>query len=301
MPRSNAVFKESYNRALAHLEQAGPGANLPSETGFAERWGISRTTVRAILERLQSQGLIEWEGRHKKVLRRPERAEYFCEEETRTPAEKVEQRFMEHVVGGDLAPGTVLRESELAREFGASPSAVREFLIRFSRFGLIEKQPNRHWILRGFTRDFAVELFNVREMFELRAFEALLAEPPASPARTEFVAMAPEFQRILDDIESAYLDFPRLDERFHHIPLDLLGNRFIDDFFQVVSMIFHFHYRWNKAGEMDRNRDACREHLAIISAIRAGDTDLAQARFREHLASARRTLLLSIQWDNAPD
>ncbi len=298
MPRSNAVFKESYNRALTFLEQVGPETSLPAETDFAKRWNISRTTVRAILERLQSQGLIEWEGRHKKVLRRPRHSDFFGEDETRTTAEKVEQRFMEHVVGGDLAPGTSLRESELARVFGASPSAVREFLIRFSRFGLIEKQPNRHWVLRGFTRDFAVELFYVREMFELRAFEALLAEPASSPARTELVSMAPEFQRIIDDIETAYLDFPRLDERFHRIPLDLLDNRFIDDFFQVVSMIFHFHYRWNKAGEMDRNLNACCEHLEIISAVRASDDAQARARFREHLDSARRTLLLSIQWDN---
>lgn len=300
MPRSNAVFKESYNRALAFLERADMGADLPSETGFAEQWSVSRTTVRAILERLQSEGLIEWEGRHKRILRKPEMSHYFREEETRTTAQKVEQRFMEHVLGGDLAPGAVLRESELARIFGTSPSAVREFLIRFSRFGLIEKRPNRHWVLRGFTRDFAVELFYVREMFELRAFDALLAESPDSPARSEFVAMAPEFRRVAETITTAYLDFPRLDEAFHRISLNLLDNRFIDDFFQAVSMIFHFHYRWNKADEMERNRLACLEHLAIIAAVEEGNGAQARARFREHLASARRTLLLSIQWDSAP-
>ena len=41
--------------------------------------------------------------------------------------------------------------------------------IRFSRFGLIEKRPNSHWVLKGFTRDFALELTEVREMFELRS------------------------------------------------------------------------------------------------------------------------------------
>lgn len=34
-------------------------------------------------------------------------------------------------------------ESELAREAGASTVSVREFLIGFSRFGLIEKKPNQ--------------------------------------------------------------------------------------------------------------------------------------------------------------
>ena len=75
-----------------------------------------------------------------------------------------------------------INELELARDIGTGTTSVREFLIRFSRFGLIEKRPNSHWILKGFTREFALELTEVREMFELRSaasFAALDADHPA--------------------------------------------------------------------------------------------------------------------------
>ncbi len=297
MSRSNAVYKETYNRCLDFIGEIGLDGSLPPETAFAERWGISRTTVRAVLEHLKDTGLIDWEGRRKTILRLPVATDFYSADETQTTAEKVEAAFMEYVLGGDLAPGTILRESELAREFGASPSAVREFLIRFSRFGLIEKEPNRHWILRGFTQEFAVELFDVREMFETRAFARFCNEGPESESHQALIAMKPDFQRLGDAIETEFMSFPRLDERFHRIVIDLLDNRFVDDFFQIVSMIFHYHYRWNKSDEQERNLTATREHLAVIGAVESGDMTAASAAFHTHLCSARRTLMQSVRWD----
>jgi DNA-binding GntR family transcriptional regulator len=75
-------------------------------------------------------------------------------------------------------PGMQINELELAREIGTGTTSVREFLIRFSRFGLIEKRPNSHWILKGFTREFALELAEVREMFELHSAAEFGRLPP---------------------------------------------------------------------------------------------------------------------------
>ena len=59
--------------------------------------------------------------------------------------------------------------SELAREFDVSTIAIRDYLNRFTRFGLVEKRTNSGWVIRGFTKEFALELFEVRELFELRS------------------------------------------------------------------------------------------------------------------------------------
>eukprot|EP01035_Chromulina_nebulosa_P045549 gene45549-61710_t len=45
----NTLFKEAYNRCLGDLSDRD---NLPSEPELGERYGISRTTVRAILSRM---------------------------------------------------------------------------------------------------------------------------------------------------------------------------------------------------------------------------------------------------------
>ena len=295
--RTNSVYKNTYNSCLDFIKGSGPQSLLPPETTLAKKWGISRTTVRAVLEHLDEEKIISWEGRNKRVLRRPHKSDYFALEETKSAGKRVETAFMEYVLGGDLAPGTILREAELVREFGISTSAVREFLIRFSRFGLIEKKPNRHWVLNGFTRDFASELFDVREMFELRAFATYCDRWPSVDASQAMTALKKEHLDMLETINDDYLKFPNLDEKFHRVFRSALSNRFVDDFYELISLIFHFHYRWKKNDERERNEVAAREHLDVIQSLLANDTQAAQAALRLHLESARRTLMNSVTWD----
>ncbi len=297
MSRDKSTYKETFNRALMLVRDIGPQNALPTEAELSANWGASRTTVRAVLSRLDEMGVIAWQGRQKTVLRPPRKSDFFSSEETTSTSDKVETLFMDYILGGDLKPGTILREVELMREFGASTSVVRELLIRFSRFGLIEKKPNRHWVLRGFTQSFATELFEVREMFELRAFSSFLDAGVGSPEQLELIKLKEEHLAIVENIDAQYLDFPRLDEKFHRTLLKRLNNRFVGDFFDLVSIIFHYHYRWKKTDELERNLCAAYEHLSVIEALERGELDVAKARFVEHLGQGRRTLMASVQWD----
>ena len=49
---------------------------------------------------------------------------------------------MQIVRSGDLLPGQHFTEAEMARQIGASTVSVREFLIGFSRYGLVQKAAN---------------------------------------------------------------------------------------------------------------------------------------------------------------
>ena len=297
MSCSNAIYKETYNRGLGFTRQLGIGATLPSELELSEKWGISRTTVRAVLTHLDETNVIDWTGRSKTVLRKPIKSDYFSVEETLSTSQRVETQFMEYILGGDLKPGAMLRESELVREFGASTSVVREFLIRFSRFGLIQKEPNRHWVLRGFTRAFAIELFDVREMFEIRAFENLVDQAVGSPQHAAVLRLEDDHVRIVQNINAEYLSFPRLDEQFHRCLIDRLHNRFIEDFFGLVSVVFHYHYQWNKRDEKERNLNATMQHLRVIGALKAGEFKKARTALELHLQDTRTTLLNSVPWE----
>lgn len=270
---------------------------LPPETELATKLNTSRTTIRAVLEHLDETKIVLWEGRKKTVLRAPKPQDYFSIEETRSASEKVEKLFMNFILGGDLAPGTILRESELAREFGVSSSAIREYLIRFSRFGLIEKEPNRHWVLLGFTRNFAEELSDVREDFEFRALRNFFERSMAPQVQKELHDLEKAHCELLENIESDYLNFSRLDERFHRLFIEGLNNRFIEDFYELISLIFHYHYRWKKTDEKERNFRATNEHLTVIRALINNDFDAAKDGYALHLNSARSTLLDSVTWD----
>ncbi|MBB3998069.1 GntR family transcriptional regulator [Aureimonas pseudogalii] len=291
MSKPRTLFKDAFNRALDLLAQEKA---LPSESELATRLDVSRTTVRAVLGRMQDIGLIRWENRTKLVLRMPGASDAYPPDETDSLDAIIERGFMRRILAGGAEPGDMIGEADLARDLGVGVSAVREFLIRFSRFGLIEKRRNSQWVLKGFTRDFALELNDVREMFELRSVQRFVELGAAHPAWEALDAIEAEHHAMLAAIDRRYTTFSELDERFHRLIHQASANRFVIDFYDVIAMIFHYHYQWNKTGERERNRAALEEHLRYIAALRSRDAMEAEFYCRRHLRSARETLLQSI-------
>lgn len=291
MARQNTVFKEAYNRCLGDLTGK---ENLPSEPELGEKYGISRTTVRAILSRMRDAGLITWDKRQKNILRHPQDHDYFPNDETNSLNDIIEKSFMRRILTGEIEPGTQINEAELAREIGAGTTSVREFLIRFSRFGLIEKRPNSHWILKGFTMEFALELTEVREMFELRSAAVFATLEGDHPIWEDLDKIEREHRDMLADIGNRYREFSPLDEKFHLLVHRVSGNRFVVDFYDVIAFIFHYHYQWNKAFARARNERALLEHLDYIAALRSRDPVEIERACRIHLRSARETLIESV-------
>jgi DNA-binding GntR family transcriptional regulator len=292
MAKQNTVFKDAYNRTLKLIEETD---TLPSEPELGGLLSVSRTTVRAVLTRLGEVGLVAWDKRSKMVLRRPQQSDYFPDEETSSLSEIIERSFMRRILAGGAQPGMQINELELAREIGIGTTSVREFLIRFSRFGLIEKRPNSHWVLKGFTREFALELTEVREMFELRSAAAFVHLVEEHPAWAELKAVEAQHHALLADIDNRYMEFSELDERFHLLVQKASSNRFIIDFYDIISIVFHYHYQWNKTNARARNQRALEEHLDYISALFSRDAGKIEKACRQHLKSARETLLQSIQ------
>jgi DNA-binding GntR family transcriptional regulator len=291
MTKPNTLFKQAYNGCLQRIEVEHA---LPSEAQLAAGLAVSRTTVRSVLTLLADRGLIRWEQRCKRVLRLPRAEDFFPAGEIDPVAVVIERKVMRRILAEDGVPGGSINEAELAREIGVSTSSVREFLIRFSRFGLIEKRPNSTWILKGFTRDFALELTEVREMFELRSAQAFVRLSAAHSAWQELGQIESQHRDALAAGRLDEPDFCELDERFHRLIHAVSNNRFVVDFYDVIALIFHHHYRWRKPGASARNRIAAEEHLDYIGALKSGDPRAVDAACRAHLRSARDSLLESI-------
>ena len=293
--KPNAVFKRAYNRSLAELSGYAAGDELGSEPEWAVTLGVSRTTVRAVFRALAEVGLIDYGGRRKALLRRPEQGDRYPEGETRPVREIVEKRFMKWILDGDCRPGQQINSLDLARQFGVSTSAIRDYLGGFRQFGLLDKRPNGGWMFKGFTRDFAEELFEVRVMFEQRSAQRFLALPESDPAWASLDRIAKEHLALLVDAETRFDEFPELDERFHRLINDASRNRFIVSFYDIISLIFHYHYQWNKRDERERNIAAIREHLACIEALRSRDRKGVASAVEAHMTTARATLFRAIE------
>ena len=297
MSRSNLTFKSTVNAALASLAKLPRGEALGAEAVLAERWQASRTTVRNVLAHLNEIGLIAWNGREKTLLRAVSEADYFPPDEITNPADQAEEAFLEWILRSDLPPGSTLNESALARQLGQSIGRIRELMIRFQPLGLIDKHPNKYWVLRGFTRDFATEMFDLREMIEKAAIRALVEAAPDSEAMRQMVEMERLHIALLAREDDALGQFPALDSRFHKILCGAAQNRFFDEFAQQISIIVHYHFQWNKRDEVARNRAAIYEHLAVIQACLSGRKADAIQALEAHLKTARRTMMASVNWD----
>lgn len=288
--KSDTVYKRAYNATLDRLADYRKGDQLPSENELSAILAVSRTTVRKVLQQLVESGHVAGAGKTRKAGNRARPADYFPITETVPTSMQVETRFMDWMLRGDTKPGTLINELELARQFGVGTTGIREFLNRFRRFGLIEKRPNAGWLFKGFTEDFAAELFEIRELFELRSVRAFASLPPEDPAWAAMRLLRKEHEELLADIDNRFHDFSDLDNRFHRTITEASPNRFIDDFYDIISLIFHYHYQWNKRDERQRNEVAIGEHLAYIEALLKRDRRMAEAACRHHLASAKMTL-----------
>ncbi len=251
--------------------------------------------MRAVFRALSEAELVGFDGRRKTLLRRPRVSDRFPEAETRPVREIVEKRFMKWILDGDCRPGQQINSLDLARQFGVSTSAIRDYLGGFRQFGLVDKRPNGGWIFKGFTRDFAEDLFEVRVMFEQRSAQCFLALPDSDPSWASLDEIGDEHLTLLEDADTRFDDFPELDERFHRLVNDASRNRFIVSFYDIISLIFHYHYQWNKRDERERNIAAIREHMACIDALKSRDRERVAAAVEAHMTTARSTLLRAIE------
>lgn len=291
--KTDTVFKRAFNNALDLVSKLSDGDPLPSESALSAQLGVSRTTVRKVLAALAEREIMRGSGRRRFVRSSRQAVARFPEAETVPMAAQVEQRFMEWMLRDNARPGTAINELELARQFGIATTGIREFLNRFQRFGLIERRPNGGWEFKGFTRGFALELFEIREMFEVRSAMAFAALPENSPLWQQLEALREEHRVLLGEIERRYHDFSALDSRFHRLINSAAPNRFIDSFYDIITAIFHYHYQWNKQDERQRNEIAIREHLGYIEALLSRNASLVELACRAHLTSAKETLIRS--------
>ncbi len=294
MARTDARFREAYNKLLVICDSMNTGSKLPSELVLAGEIEVSRTVVRSALTRLQEQGVIRWHGREKTVMRSSEVNDQLAEEKEGVPPEVLEAAFLNWILRFDVPPGTALNVAKLSKQFEVASHTLQEFLAGLSRFGLVERRPRGGWVLLGFTENFALELSDFRIVLELNAVRHFVKLPAEHEAREQMRVLREQHMSLLARIDQDYHDFSPLDGSFHSCINSVVKNRFVSEFQKVISLIFHYHYQWDKTAERQRNEAAIREHLQLIDALDSGDEARAIEAASQHLATSKQTLLSSL-------
>ncbi len=299
MPKSNSLLKRTTNSLLDLFSKESASQFRASESELSRRLDVSRTTIRAALAHLEAQGVIVRDGRNILLPHRPKSTDYFSGRQTMSPHDSIEQVLMERMRQGDWGPGREFSETDLARDSGVSTASVREFLIGFSRFHMVERRPRGGWKLLGLHVDFANEVADMRHMIELEAIKRL--KPAAGGEWRQTVrGLLAKHEDLLGDMERKYKDFRTLDREFHAFVISGLKNRFAADFLDIVSFVFYYHYKWNVQDELFHNTVAIQEHLVILEALSEQDIAAATRAMVAHLTTSRTNLISSLEQPAAP-
>ncbi|WNC68218.1 GntR family transcriptional regulator [Thalassotalea nanhaiensis] len=287
------LFKKSINSMLKLIVDLTDGQNvMPNDIELTRLLGISRTTVRACVEHLCDSGIVKRDGADKVVLRQPNTKDYFdIENKNSTKDEQIEKYFLNLINTGQLLPGDRFSELSLAKNSGCTTITVREFLIKFSNYGLIEKIPRGRWVMVTFDEEFARELISFREMVEMKAITELLKLPKNHSTWLELQELLHKHQEVRKDMENRYQEFPDLDRALHLIIQNCAKNRFTKQFFDIVSFVCHYHYQWDKTGELERFTVAIDEHIDLLNNLITHNNAGAIMSMEKHLNSAESTLL----------
>jgi DNA-binding GntR family transcriptional regulator len=289
------LIQTTANSILKSFSEAESVNNIIlKDNTLAKQLNVSRTTIRTALKELANKGVIEINENHKTVVRLPIESDYFDTSNSVSSKEEIiETYFLDLINHGKLLPGDKFSELELAKSSGCNTITVREFLIKFSRFGLIEKKPRAKWQMIKFDEKFALELVQFRRILEMNSITQLMATPADDPVWEELSVLLDKHMEVLADVDNRYTELSELDRKFHYIVQRASGNRFFMQFFDVVSLICHYHYQWNKGDERDRNKVAIEEHIAIITQLLARNTSGVLAAMETHLNTSKTTLLRS--------
>lgn len=176
MSRTQTLRQHAINQFIDAIGLETLASPLPSQAVMAEMFNISRTTVMHALHYLLERGVLAREGTRYVIARAPCGADGFevISETLEEQTALFEKQFRLLVAQRQIVPGDAFSELQLARQCRVRPVVVREFLLRFSRYDLLESLRRGYWRVKPFGRLDAEQLFELRELLETYALNVFM-------------------------------------------------------------------------------------------------------------------------------
>lgn len=194
--------------------------------------------------------------------------------------ETVYEQLRADVISCKLAPGTEIREGELAARFDMSKSPVRDALMRLEREGLVITLPRQGYRVAPVSLNDVLDMFHLRAALERACVERIVLR--ASDADLKSLDAFRRFRPA--QWHGGFIAFNRA---FHRRIAELGGNARMRD--QLHDLIDQLERAVQVSVASTRQGDPqplVDEHAAIIDALQARDRKLAQRLAEQHIADA---------------
>jgi DNA-binding GntR family transcriptional regulator len=208
-------------------------------------------------------------------------ADVASEPRPRTLAARLRMQISDEIVRGELAPGMVLDEMELARKFRVSRTPVREAIRLLGASGLVEERPHRSAVVARPDKAQLIAMFEA-----LRELEALCAGLAAERmTKAEHVALQQTQDALLEIVQSGNPQrYHEINEEFHALIYAGSHNPYLANLTLATrARIAPFsRAQFRNFGRLAKSHE---EHARIIAAILAHDANRASSAMRSHIGS----------------
>ncbi|MDP3227217.1 MAG: GntR family transcriptional regulator [Acidovorax sp.] len=211
-------------------------------------------------------------------------------------------RMVSAILDHRLPPGTKLVEDKLAAAFGVSRTRVRPVLVRLANEQVVTLTPNRGASIAQPSPQEALEVFEARRLLEPRLVELFVAN--ATDAHITAL------RTCIDDEEAARASGDmrraiRLSGDFHLHIAHAAGHqtlgRILRELVSRTSLILMTYSPSHAREREEATACGCREHRALIDAIRLRDAREAARLMLAHLARIETQLEFTPPAADAPD
>lgn len=215
-------------------------------------------------------------------------------------------RIKEMIVSSELTPGAKLPpEKDLAERLGLSRSSLREAVKALAVIRVLDvRQGDGTYVTSLEPRllleamSFVVDLHDNDSILELFAVRRIL-EPAASrlAARHATAELVQDLRELIGEVDEQAADVEALvehDLRFHRGIADAAGNRYLASLIDSLSSQTVRARIWRGITQQNAVDRTLREHSAMLSAIEAGDEQLAEALTLVHVSGVEEWLKSAI-------
>ncbi|MCG9556313.1 GntR family transcriptional regulator [Vibrio kanaloae] len=297
MSRNKDLQYSIINRMIDDLNNDVISTPLPSISNLAQYYEVSRTTIRHVLDYFENTGVIDvsLSGKERTLLRSPEHTDKIS---ILTSPQKKDVSLIEgylqfNINNKTISPGDVINEVHLASKSGCELGMVQDYLTNLSKFDLVKKIKENKWLMMELSQDSAFKLFELREILETHALSKFMNLPRNDPRWVEAKHLLNEHRDFRKLVMRQAKEFSILDKKFHKLLLSALSNNYINDLFNAITMVYHFHYQWDDKNIKQRNAIALDEHMTILSKIITGDDVGANIELTRHLMTAKKEIISS--------
>ena len=209
-----------------------------------------------------------------------------------TVSESVYGQLREGILTGTFPPGSILRQEELARRFGASRVPLREAMTRLEAEGLVVLRPRRGYAVPSLDRS------EIHEIFELRAIvEEHLGSVAAKMRTADDLAMVAKALRGMKEANaqrpSRTDDWLNANTEFHACLLASAHRRHASRFAAILRDQVEPYIRI----EIHLTKDVTQaeiEHHAMYEALVAGNARQLRRLCRQHCENTASRLIKAL-------